>query len=170
MKTTVFVGILALGMAAGAVGQTSESGTTSADEKTIASLDDQGRESALKGETAFLEQHLASTYIGINPMGQALTKEEDIANWKRGDIKLTAIDETGRKIQIYGDSAVVTGVAQVKGTTGGHDMSGTYRVTRVYAKQNGQWQQVLFQVTRVQNTPPQSSTEQTSTQPAPTRQ
>ena len=164
MKTTLFVGILALGMAAGAVGQKSESGTTSADEKTIASLDDQGIQSALKGDTAFLEQHLASTFIGINPMGQAVTKEEDIANWKRGDIKLTAIDETNRKIHVYGDSAVVSGIAQVKGISGGHDLSGTYRVTRVYAKQNGEWQQVLFQVTRVQNAPPQSSTEQTSTQ------
>jgi hypothetical protein len=155
---------LTLGMVAVAGGQSSESTSGSAEQQAVASLDEQGRQSALKGDTAFLEQHLASTYVGINPMGQALTKEEDIANWKSGDLKLTAIDERDRKIQMYGDAAVVTAIGEIKGTNKGQDISGTYRATRVYVKQHGQWQQVLFQATRVQSGPQQNTTQQSPPQ------
>lgn len=161
---TMLVGILALGMATLAAGQYSQSGNTSAEEKAVAALDDQGRQSALKNDTAFLEKHLASTYMGISPMGETITRDEDIASWKRGDFKLTAIDERDRKVQIYGNTAVVTAIADVRGTRSGQDISGTYRRSSVYVKQNGEWQQVLFQLTKVQSTPQQTATEQSSTQ------
>ena len=161
---TMLVGVLALGMAGAAAAQYTQSGTTSSEEKAVAALDEQGRQSALSGDASFAEKYLASTYIGINPLGEITAKEEDIASRKRGEMKLASIDQRDRKINIYGNTAVVTSVADVKGTRNGQDISGTYRVSRVYAKQNGEWQQVLFQMTQVQSTSQQSGPKP-STQP-----
>ena len=48
-----------------------------------------------------------------------------------------------------GNTAVVTSTADVKGTVKGNDISGTYQASRVWVKRNGNWQQVLFQSTKV---------------------
>lgn len=154
---TAFVCVLTLGMVAVAAGQSSESATNSADEKAVATLDEQGRQSAISGDPSFAEKYLASTYIGIDPSGTTTTKEEEVASRKRGDLKIASIEERDRKVIGYGNTVVVTSVGDVKGSRNGHDISGTYRVSRVYAKQNGEWQEVLFQMTRVMGSPQQGS-------------
>jgi hypothetical protein len=150
---TMLVGVLVLGMASFAIGQSTGSGTNSTDENAVSTLDEQGRQSALSGDPSFAEKVLASTYIGIDPSGATTTKQEEVASRKRGDMKIASIDERDRKVTVSGNTAVVTSVGDVKGSRNGHDISGTYRVSRVYAKQNGEWQQVLFQMTRVQSSP-----------------
>ena len=60
--------------------------------------------------------------------------------------KILQKDET---VHVYGNTAVVTSTADVKGTNKGADISGTYQASRVWVKRNGKWQQVLFQSTKV---------------------
>jgi ketosteroid isomerase-like protein len=64
------------------------------------------------------------------------------------------------KVRVYGDAAVVTGRATIKGQlkTGAdsaQDISGQYRYTRVYVKQQGQWRLVSFQFAPVAQLPAQ---------------
>ena len=69
---------------------------------------------------------------------------------KSGDIKLTANDVSDLKVRLYGNTAVVTGRADVKGTIGGKDATGALLFTRVYVKKDGRWESVAFQQTPVQ--------------------
>ncbi len=121
-------------------------------DQAVAALDAKGKQAALSGDTTFLEENLASDFVRIGPDGDMLSRDKMISNRKSGVIKYTSIDERDRKIQMFGNTAVVTVIADVKGTSNGQDMSGTYRSSRVWVNQNGAWRQVLFTSTHV-NTP-----------------
>jgi hypothetical protein len=53
------------------------------------------------------------------------------------------------KVRVYGNTAVITGKADVKGTLMGKDATGQIMFTRVYVKKNGRGQSVAFQQIRV---------------------
>ncbi len=121
-------------------------------EQQIATLEDQSRDAALKADTAFLEKTLADDYVGISGMtGGLMTRDQAIQLRKSGDIKYDSIDVGDRKIRIYGNTAVVTSEATVKGTMKGQDISGDYRGTRVWVKQKGTWKAVSFQTTPIKS-------------------
>lgn len=120
-------------------------------DQQLSALDSQARQAAISGDASFLEEHLAANYIGINPQGEMSTKDEAIARRKSGAIKYTAIDPHDQKVEMVGNTAVLTDLVDMKATLNGKDISGAYRVSRVWVKQNGSWQQILFQSTRVGN-------------------
>ena len=64
-------------------------------------------------------------------------------------VKFEAIDESDMKVRVYGDTALVNYTANIKGHFGDTDISGQWRVVRVWVKRKGQWQTVSFQATRV---------------------
>jgi len=130
----------------------SESPGTGQTDQALAALDAKGKQAALSGDTTFLEENLASDFVRIGPDGEMLSRDKMISNRKSGVTKYTSIDEHDRKIQMFGNTAVVTAIANVKGTSNGQALSGTYRSSRVWVNQNGAWRQVLFTSTHV-NTP-----------------
>jgi len=74
-------------------------------------------------------------------------KADTMSAIKSGDIKITSNELSDLKVRVYGDTAVVTGKTDVKGTSGGKDISGPTLFTRVYVKKDGRWQSVAFQQT-----------------------
>ena len=60
-----------------------------------------------------------------------------------------SIKDSDVKVQLYGDSAVLTGRTDIKGKEKSQDISGAYRWLRVYVKRDGRWQVVAEQVTRM---------------------
>jgi len=51
--------------------------------------------------------------------------------------------------RVYGDFAVVTDVANLQGTYKSQDITGQYRFTDTFMKQNGRWKLVATQATKV---------------------
>ncbi len=119
-------------------------------EQQIKTLDQQARDAAIKGDTSFLEQHLANNYVSIGGSGKELTKDEVIQNRKTGASKLDSIDLRDQKIRVFGNTAVVEDDANVKGTMSGQPFSGEVRATTIWMKQGNDWKEVNFQVTPVQ--------------------
>jgi ketosteroid isomerase-like protein len=58
-----------------------------------------------------------------------------------------SIQITDMKVRVYGNTAIVTARAEVKGNDLGEDFSGPYRFTRVWVRRNGRWQAVSYQAT-----------------------
>jgi len=116
-------------------------------EKTITQLEDAGRDAALKSDPSWAEKNVADDLVRINVEGKLLNKDQFIDNIKK--TKFESLDFADRKVRIYGNSAIVNLIANVKGTSDGKDISGTNRVTRVWTKIKGQWKLVNFQSTRV---------------------
>jgi len=71
--------------------------------------------------------------------------------FKTGRTKLTSNELSDMKVRVYGNTAVITGKADVKGTLGGKDTNGQIMFTRVYVKKNGTWQSVALQQTAITN-------------------
>jgi len=106
---------------------------------------------AVKGDVATLQKQTADDYTFINLYGQMSDKSQMVDAFKTGRTKLTSNELSDMKVRVYGNTAVITGKADVKGTLGGKDSNGQIMFTRVYLKKNGNWQSVAFQQTAVAN-------------------
>ena len=88
------------------------------------------------------ERYLADTYVFTGPDGTVENKAQAIADLKSGDLKLQSASLDGAKVQVYGDTAVVTYSSNDKGTYKGKDITGKTRWTDVFVNHNGRWQVV----------------------------
>jgi len=103
----------------------------------------------VKGDVATLEKLTSDDYILINANGQLSDKPTTMNNIKTGNIKLTANEVSDLKVRVYGNTAVVTGKSDAKGSIGGRELKGPVMFTRVYVKKDGKWQSVSFQQTPI---------------------
>ncbi len=122
-------------------------------EQSIKALTEQVTQAALKGDAATFDKLLADDYVTIGIQGASLTKAELLENFKSGKVKFEAIDVSDMKVRVYGDTALVNYTANVKGHFGATDISGQWRVVRVWVKRKGQWQSVSFQATLIAQQP-----------------
>jgi hypothetical protein len=115
--------------------------------REIMELERHTKEASIHNDTKFTEQALADNYIAIGPLGTVVTKSDMVDVRRRSKLHYEFIDVTEMVVRIYGDTAVVTAKAEVKGSDFGEDFSGPYRYTRVWIKQNGAWRAVSYQAT-----------------------
>lgn len=124
-----------------------------ADQATIREIVDmerQSREASIHRDAEFSKRTLAEDYVAITPLGQVTTKQDTVSARKSGQLRYETIDVSDMVIRIYGDTAVVTARADVKGHQLGEDFSGPYRYTRVWVRRTGHWQAVSYQATVTQ--------------------
>jgi ketosteroid isomerase-like protein len=125
----------------------------SGDQETIREIVDmerQSKEASLKRDADFSVRTLSDDYVAITPLGQITTKPETIMARRSGQLRYEAMDITDMVVRVYGDTAVVTARADVKGHQLGEDFSGPYRYTRVWVRRSGHWQAVSYQATVTQ--------------------
>jgi len=117
---------------------------------TIDQLEDTWRNAVLKGDTTTVSSLLADDYMAITPNGTLQTKAESLASLRSGNMHFASIEISDRKVRFYGGTAVVTSIADVKGTTPQGEVSGAYRYTRVYVRDpQGAWKIVSFEANRI---------------------
>lgn len=113
-------------------------------------LEELWRVAMLKDDTTTMSSLLADDYIAITPAGTLQNKDEALASLRGGRSHFTTLDITDRKIRFYGATAIVTSTANVQGATPEGNLSGTYRYTRVYARDaRGIWKIVSFEANRI---------------------
>ena len=106
-------------------------------------------ESYVGRDTAFLEQYLADDYVSTFPDGTVLDKQGEIESLKSGDIALTEMTPSEMNVRTYDGAAVITGRSTIKANVKGEKVSGEYRFTDVWIKQDNSWLAVASQVTRI---------------------
>src|SRR2546430_4114562 len=116
----------------------------------IEKLWDEGREAALKGDASFLEANTTDDYTAIGNLGNVMSKSDAIQMRKSGDVKYSSIDVSEKRVGFYGNTAVLTATADLKGTIKDKDISGKYRIGQVWVKQGGKWKIAHMQSTKVQ--------------------
>jgi ketosteroid isomerase-like protein len=116
-------------------------------------LEEAWRDAALKANAVALDALLADDYMAITSSGTLQTKEQALTNFRTGRTRFTAISYSDRKVRFYGTTALVTSVAEVKGNTPEGELSGSYRYSRVYVRdEHGKWKIVSFEANRISNT------------------
>jgi ketosteroid isomerase-like protein len=90
-------------------------------------------------DAACIEQGVMEDYILINSRGKIGTRADDLAEAKKGDPKYEIFENHDMKARVHGDSAVVTGVTQTKGISGGQPFDAEFRFTDTFVKDHGRW-------------------------------
>jgi ketosteroid isomerase-like protein len=130
-------------------------GVTSAfgeDQKTgdaVKDLDMKLTEAFKTKDVKTLEKYLAPNFIAISPTGKVHDRKAFFDHLAKSTLKVTDLKETDIKVRVLGDTAVVTGVLEIKASTETKDTSGEYRWTRVYAKKGSDWSVLSEQHTYV---------------------
>jgi len=118
-------------------------------EDQIKKMETERAAAVVKGDVAKLDKETSDDYTLITANGQVSDKAQMISAFKSGQSKLTVDDVSDMKVRVYGDTAIVTGKANVKGNLSGKDATGQTLFTRVYVKKGGHWMAVALQQTRV---------------------
>ncbi|HKR26414.1 MAG TPA: nuclear transport factor 2 family protein [Acidobacteriaceae bacterium] len=144
-RTFVVLVLLALCQAASALPRREKSEI----HKQIEALEQQWRNALVTNNVGQMDHLLADDYIGITSNGTVETKTQALDQRRAGTVRITKLDLTDTHVRVYGDTAVVTSLADVEGTNGASNISGEYRYTRVYARRLGQWKIVSFEASRM---------------------
>lgn len=107
------------------------------------------REAVITNNVRTMDHLLADDYLGISANGTVETKAEELAQSRAGTLRIQSLELSDIKVRVYGNTAVVTSRAQLKGVNGQSDISGSYRYTRVYNKRFGKWKIISFEASRM---------------------
>jgi ketosteroid isomerase-like protein len=118
--------------------------------REILDMERQAKEASLRRDADFTQRSIAEDYVAITPLGQVTTKQDSLSARRSGQLRYDSIDVSDMVVRVYGDTAVVTARADVRGHQLGEDFSGPYRYTRVWVRRSGHWQAVSYQATVTQ--------------------
>lgn len=123
---------------------------TKLDQQAIFGIEDQIRAALLAGDSSVLDRVLADDFLGISANGTLSDKQQYLRRITKHEHSFTRIDTVERKIRLQPATAIVTTTANVNGNLDGLPIAGTFRYTRVYARQpTGNWRVINFEATRV---------------------
>ena len=85
--------------------------------KEIEALEQQWRQAIVTNNVSEMGRLLADDYIGITSNGTVETKTQAVDQSRAGTMRITKLDITDTHVRVYGDTAVVTSLADLVGTT-----------------------------------------------------
>jgi ketosteroid isomerase-like protein len=153
LRRLLFLGLLAsLGIAPHQAVQHREPAANHAPDdeaatKQIITLDQELNNAAVQGNMKLFEKVMPDNYVGVAPNGMILQKSLIAAHYQAGTLHYESVVDSDVQVRLHGDCAVLTAVAVVKGHDGDTDLSGTYRIMRVFLRRDAEWQIIAFQAT-----------------------
>jgi uncharacterized protein (TIGR02246 family) len=120
----------------------------SVDEQKILALHEAGDRALMSADLTALAEIFADDYVQYNESGHAFTKQDVLDNFRTGAIRYPSIISTGRRIRVFGDTAVVHGSESDEVEAGGKRFSVRYVYLDVLRKRDGEWRIVASQLAR----------------------
>jgi ketosteroid isomerase-like protein len=118
-------------------------------EQTLLQLERDWEQANAKNDMAALDRILAPEFVGTDSDGRLTTRAEVFARRKSGAVTFTAFTQDDYKVNVVGDTAIVTGRSTIKGTRDGKSWTGQERWTDVFVRRNGRWQAVASHSSRI---------------------
>lgn len=104
----------------------------------------------LHADTVALSRMLADEFVEISRLGAVRTRAVNIRDIASGELKLTSVRYDSLTVRIYGEVALLQGIADNAGTFRGFPFAGKIRYTRIFVRRDGRWQAVAMQQTSIQ--------------------
>ena len=104
----------------------------------------------LNADTTALARMTANEFVEISRFGQLRTKSDNLREIASGALKLTSVKYDSLTVQVYGDVAILRGIADNTGTFRGFPFAGKLRYSRVFVRLDGRWPAVAMQHTMMQ--------------------
>jgi ketosteroid isomerase-like protein len=121
---------------------------TENNEQQILALHEAGDKALMSADLAVLAQIFADDYVQYNEDGKAFTKQDVLNNFQTGAIRYPSIVSTGRKIRVFGDTAVVHGSELDEVEVDGKRSTVRYVYLDVLQKRGIEWKLVASQLAR----------------------
>lgn len=119
------------------------------DEQQLKKIEQDWADAYVKRDPSVVQRIVADDFAFIGPDG-AMVKRDEYVKSITGDTTFTSFKMDSLSVRIYGDAAVVNGLATISAKTkGGEDESGQYSFTDMFVKQKGEWKAVSGHVTPV---------------------
>ncbi|MBV9958322.1 MAG: nuclear transport factor 2 family protein [Acidobacteria bacterium] len=108
-------------------------------------------EANIKRDKAFFERIEADEFIFTDSSGGLTTKAQDVASLDSppGAFKLVSYVPDEMSVQVYGDTAVVTGRVTTVSRSAERSVTSQSRFTDVFVKRKGRWQLVAGHSSRI---------------------
>jgi hypothetical protein len=121
----------------------------SAAEDSVRALEAARGQALLRADTVALSRMVGDEFTEISRLGTLRSRADNIRDIASGALKLTTVRYDSLAVRIYGDVAVLQGIADNTGTFRGFPFSGRIRYTRIFVRRDGRWQAVAMQQTSV---------------------
>jgi ketosteroid isomerase-like protein len=122
--------------------------TPSARSESVRAAEMARRDALLASDTVALSKLVAGEFIEISRLGTIRSRADNMREVASGDLKLLTIKYDSLDVRVYGDVALLTGIADNTGMYRGTvPFSGKIRYTRVFVWRDGRWQAVSMQQT-----------------------
>ena len=119
-------------------------------EDSVRALESARGQALMHADTLALARMIADEFVEISRFGGLRTKADNMRDISSGDLKLATVKYDDQKVRLYGDVAVLTGIADNTGTFHGFAFGGKIRYMRVFVRRDGRWQAVAMQQTPLQ--------------------
>jgi ketosteroid isomerase-like protein len=127
-----------------------EKRSRSADADAVIATEMARGEALTKGDTTAISRMTADEFFEISRLGTLRTKADNMTELGSGVLKLNTVKYDDLSVKVYGDVAILRGIADNTGTYNGFPFQGKIRYMRVFVKRDGRWQAVAMQHTPMQ--------------------
>jgi ketosteroid isomerase-like protein len=132
--------LVIIATAALALGQSSKKTSESDEAGTIAVMDHIWLNAAHNRDPGTMEWLFAKDFVEIHPGGEIVDKKEQIDQIRDPSRQIKEIHPDDIDVRyISSDVAMLLDTTTIRGLSGGVDYNGTYKVIRVFVKEQGRW-------------------------------
>jgi ketosteroid isomerase-like protein len=107
------------------------------------------RQAQLTGDVGVLDRLVDDALVFVGPNGALYGKSDDLDGHRRGVIRITRLDPSEERIQLFGNVAVVSVRMEMAGTFEGAPFAGPFRYTRVWCARADGWRIVAGHVSAI---------------------
>jgi hypothetical protein len=125
------------------------SGQSTAVLREVQAVEEARRQAVLHGDRKAMDVLMAEDYMVITTVGVVDDKTGELALYENGQRRAESWESRDTRIRVYGQTAVVTGLALVADTLRGQARRIRFRYTHVWVKRDGRWRVVSRQATTV---------------------
>ena len=115
----------------------------------IIALDKRRMEAMCQQDVVTLNALLADDLVYTHSSARLDTKQSLIGGMESGTTVYSSIEPSGVKAQDFGTAVVLTGAARIRVMSNGNPLDFGVRFTDVWVNQDGRWQMVAWQSTRI---------------------
>lgn len=120
-------------------------------EKEVIEIVRQLAKATVQLDISAYERIWAEDIIATNVSGATFTKADDLEQLKSGKLKIETFEVDEIRVNVYGNTVVVTSRQTVKGQYGKTKIDQLNRVTDVFIKRNGMWQLIAEHTSSIPN-------------------
>lgn len=120
------------------------------EDQHVVALEARLRDAQLTADTAALDTLISDNLLFTGPDGTLATKAQDLAAHASGLVRFRSHEPLSLDVRRVGDDVAVVALrARLAVDVGGHLSEGTFRYTRVWAREGGSWRIVGGHVSAV---------------------